>query len=121
MSLALTLYQCPGHSSTGNSASYGRDALMQWTMQEASALETEQSLRREMSHLQTLVDAGTSLASRDDSAMGALQKSFSELMQEREQQVRPALTQWPCAAVFCPCAIAATSPRIPFKRYCITV
>ena len=56
-------------------------------MQEAFALETEQSLRRENSHLQTLVDAGTSLASRDDSAMGALQKSFSELMQEREQQV----------------------------------
>ena len=65
-------------------------------MQEASALETEQSLRRENSHLQTLVDAGTSLASRDDSAMGALQKSFSELMQEREQQVHLAFTQWPC-------------------------
>ena len=72
-------------------------------------LETEQFLRRENSHLQTLVDAGTSLASRDDSAMGALQKSFSELMQEREQQVQLTHTQWPCAAVFCPIAIAITS------------
>ena len=82
---------------------------MHLIMQEASALETEQSLRRENSHLQTLVDAGTSMASRDDSAMGALQKSFSELMQEREQQVQLILTQWPCAAVFCPIGIAMTS------------
>ena len=56
-------------------------------MQEASAQEAEQALRRENSHLQALVDAGSSLTTRDDSVVAALQKSFSELMQEREQQV----------------------------------
>ena len=58
-----------------------------FALQEASALETEQSLKRENSHLQALVDAGSGLISRDDSAVAALQKSFNELMQERGQQV----------------------------------
>ena len=58
-----------------------------FALQEASALETEQSLIRENSHLQALVDAGSGLISRDDSAVAALQKSFNELMQERGQQV----------------------------------
>ena len=90
-----------GHSLTETSAYYhdGRDAKLQSIVQEATALETEQYLRREISHLQTLVDAGTSLASRDDSAVAALQKSFNELLQEREQQVLLFLTQWSYAAV----------------------
>ena len=57
-------------------------------MQEASAQEAEQALRRETSHLQALVDAGSGLSSHDDGVVAALQKSFNELMQEREQQVR---------------------------------
>ena len=55
-------------------------------LQETLALESEQALRRENSHLQALVDAGTGPGSNDDSAIAALQKSFNELMQEREQQ-----------------------------------
>ena len=35
---------------------------------------------------QALVDAGTGPGSGDDGAIAALQKSFTELMQEREQQ-----------------------------------
>ena len=59
-----------------------------WPLQDTSALEAEQLLRRENSHLQALVEAGSSLTSRDDSVVAALQKSFNELLQEREQQVR---------------------------------
>ena len=61
--------------------------LSRGPLQEASASEAEQSLRRENSHLQAMVEAGSSLDSRDDGVLAALQKSFNELMQEREQQV----------------------------------
>ena len=60
-------------------------------LQEAAAMEAEKSFKRENSHLMALVGAGASTSAGDDSAVAALQKSFNELMQEREQQV---LTQF---------------------------